>query len=152
MATSILLTILDVDGGKAPVVVKFENLTTTKALLRGSRSSCPRGWVFGTYECLSQDGFFSKTCRAIPSERLVYRCAATARPKAAAATAAATLVAKETSGAQTDVAEEFAARIIGPDNGSGWRQNRRSSFKRDIRLLPLRARARLSNPTFGSAA
>jgi hypothetical protein len=43
VATSILLTILDVDGGKAPGVVKFENLTTTKALLQGSRSSCPRG-------------------------------------------------------------------------------------------------------------
>ena len=65
---------------------------------------------------------------------------------------ASTPVSKETSGAQTDAAKEFAARIIGPDNGSGWRQNRRSSFKRDIRLLPLRARARLSNPTFGSAA
>src|SRR5438046_3082971 len=43
--------------------------------------------------------------------------------KAALATAAATPVAKETSGAQSDVAEEFAARIIGPENGSDERDS-----------------------------
>ncbi|MBZ5677196.1 MAG: OprO/OprP family phosphate-selective porin [Acidobacteriia bacterium] len=42
--------------------------------------------------------------------------------KAAPATAAATPVAKETSGG-TDGAEEFAARIIGPDNGSDERDS-----------------------------
>jgi len=42
--------------------------------------------------------------------------------KAATATAAATPVAKET-GRETDVAEEFAARIIGPDNGSDERDS-----------------------------
>ena len=73
--------------------------------------------------------------------------------KAAPATAAATPVAKETEGAQTDAAEEFAARIIGPDNGSDERDSMLEAkpeifIQTRYSVAPIEGSGTAFNPTF----
>ena len=61
---------------------------------------------------------------------------------------------KEAGGEPAAAADEFANRIIGPENGSqrarpyAWRQSRRSSFRRDIPPLLSTDLGRHSIPTF----